>query len=176
MELKKTISERLGVRDIKLLCHTCCGQDGDMVKSELFSLFSDSDDRVGYNALWVFTHLTRADRLWLLPMRSRLIDMLFIEKHDGKRRLLLTLLEQLPTHTEDFRTDFFDYCLSKINSTEPYAIRALCMKQAFAQCRLYPDLLFEFENEVDIMEYGALPPGLKSARRNIMKAIAKIKK
>ena len=36
MELKKTLSERLGVRDIKLLCHTCCGQDGDMVKSELF--------------------------------------------------------------------------------------------------------------------------------------------
>ena len=84
MELKKTLSERLGIRDITLLCHTCCGQDGDMVKSELFSLFSDSDARVGYNALWVFTHLTRGDRLWLLPMRSRLIDMLLIEKHDGK--------------------------------------------------------------------------------------------
>ena len=170
------LGERLGVRDIRLLCHACVGHDGDTVKEQLYLLFSDPDDRVGYNALWVFTHLTRCDRLWVLPMRSRLIDMLLIEKHDGKRRLLLTLLEQLPTHTEDFRTDFFDYCLSKINSTEPYAIRALCMKQAFAQCRLYPDLLFEFENELEIMKYGALPPGLKSARRNIVKEIAKIKK
>jgi len=89
----------------------------------------------------------------------------------GKRRLILTLLEHLSIEKDDIRTDYLDYCLSKINSTEPYAIRALCLKQAYAMCRFYPELLAELKNEVELMQYGELSPGLLSVIRHMRKKI-----
>lgn len=168
------LGEQIGLRDIKALCrvYSC----DDRLKEELFPLIFDPDERVGYNALWVLTHLPANERKFLISERDRLIDLLLAESHIGKKRLILTLLEMMPTTPEDFRTDYFDFCLSKINSAEPYAIRALCMKQAFAQCQLYPDLLREFENELELLEYGPLSPGLKSAKKNILKKIGRMKK
>lgn len=88
--------------------------------------------------------------------------------------MILNILNNLNWEKSDIRTDYLDYCLSKITSTEPYGIRALCMKQAFAQCRHYPELLEEFLTVIDMMEEN-LSPGLVSARKNIMKKINGLK-
>lgn len=171
MDLEKKLGDRLHISDIRHICAGCCGVSDDSVKAELFSMIGHSDDRIGYNALWVFTHFPLEDMKWLASKRDCLIDFLLKTNHVGKRRLILTLLEHLSIEKDDIRTDYLDYCLSKINSTEPYAIRALCLKQAYAMCRFYPELLAELKNEVELMQYGELSPGLLSVIRHLCKKI-----
>lgn len=168
MKLEKRLEERLHLGDIRQVCAVCCDVQDDSLKDDLFSLVSHPDDRVGYNALWIFTHFPEEDMKWLEAKRVVLTNLVLKTDHVGKRRLILTLLEHLPIKMEDIRTDYLDFCLSKINSTEPYAIRALCLKQAYTICRFYPELMPELKNEIELMEYGELSPGLLSVRRHIL--------
>lgn len=174
MDFKEILKERIHPYDIRRICEVCRGAWGDLRKEELFLLAKDSDNRISYNALWVFTYFSPYERKWLESRRNDLIDWLLATAHTGKRRLILTLLERQKVGREDIRTDYLDFCLSGINSTEPYGIRALCIKQAFAQCRHYPELLQELKSEIEMMDYGELSPGLVSARKNISKKIAKL--
>ncbi len=98
--------------------------------------------------------------------------MLLRVSHVGRRRLLLALLEFVPFAEADLRTDYLDFCLSKINSVEPYGVRALCIKQAYAQCRFYPELLAELRCHLEMMEAETLSPGLKCVRRHIFKSLS----
>ena len=139
----------------------------------MLELAADADDRVGYNALWILTHLPARERKWLEPHRDRLIDLLLADTHVGKQRLLLTLLEHQKVSREDIRTDYLDFCLAHINSAAPYALRAFCLKQAYAQCRHYPELLAELQEEMHLMDYSQLSPGLLSARRIVLRQLKK---
>ena len=174
MDLKNTLSERIRPRDIRAICALCAGDEGRATKEELFALALDADNRTGYNALWVFTHFTGDEKKWLRHRRTELTDLLLATTHTGSKRLILTILEGMPTASEDVRTDYLDYCLSRINSADPTAIRSLCLKQAFAQCRFHLELLDELKNEIDLMDSAPLSPGIKSARRNVLKKIAAV--
>lgn len=173
MNLEEMLKQRLRQRDIQEICSVCSGNSS--IKADLFSLVSHPDDRISHNALWIFTHFSAKDMKWLIPKRSELIEKVLSTKHMGKQRLILTLLEHQSISKEDVTPDYLDWCLSKINSNEPYAIRALCLKQSFALCQFYPELIVELKNEIELMEYGALSPGLLSARRNILQKITKLK-
>lgn len=171
MELEERLSERLGAGDIEELRRACSGADGDREKEQLFSLITHADERIAYNALWVFTHFRTADMRWLQKYRNSLIDRLLATTHIGCRRLILTLLDRLSTSIDDVRTDYLDYCLAHINSTEPIAIRSLSIKQAYAQCRFYPELIMELRAELELMEHGEMTPGLRSIKKNTLKKI-----
>ena len=166
MDFSKELGERLRLPDIRRLCVMASGTCNDSVKEALYVCVFNSDDRVSYNALWVFSHFSSADIAWLYEKKDELVDFLLSTLHTGKRRLLLTLLERFPD--TGIRADYLDYCLSMINSTEPYAIRALCLKQAYFQCCSCRELLAEFKEVLSMMEDGSMSPGLRSARRNVM--------
>lgn len=172
--LRERLSERIGLKDIREICLSASGPANDSIKHRLYLLITDNNDRVGYNALWIFTHFSDNDKIWLHPRRNELIDLLLKETHDGKKRLLLRILSDIPVTIEDVRSDYLDYCLGKINSTEPYAVRAWSIEQAFGMCRFFPELLDELKEELDMMEYGELSPGLLSARRNIEKKLSRL--
>lgn len=172
MNISAILSRRIYPRDIQAVCTHCHGEAGNSHKAELYSFISHDNDKTAYNALWIFTHFTPDDKMWLYDKRDNLIDNLIRTKHIGRQRLLLTLLENRPITSEDVRTDYLDFCLEKINSNNPYAIRALCLKQAFAQCRFHPELMVELMAEIELMDYGEMSPGLKSARKNILKKIS----
>lgn len=122
------------------------------------------------------THFDRSQRCRIEGKKSDLIDFVLKEKHTGKRRLLLAIIEKMPIYNkEEVRGDFIDFCLSKINSDEPYGVRALCMKLAFAQCRFFPELINELESELEMMEQEQLSPGLLAAKRNVMRHLVNIK-
>lgn len=176
MELETALREKLNRRDILNICAVCLNAPDDSLNAELYSCVFHTDNRVGYNALWVFTHFSPADIEWLAPKRSELVDMALTESHTGRKRLILSLLERLPLGRNDVRSDYLDFCMSKINSSEPYGIRALCLRQAFAQCRYYPELMAELKNEIELMEQGTLSPGLAAARRIIRHKISALKK
>lgn len=170
------LTGRLHARDIKFLCEKCSGAANNAQKESLFALACSSDERVAYNALWVFTLLPKEDILWLKPEYNRLVDMLMRTSHVGHKRLLLTLLEEMPIEEADVRGDFLDFCMRNINSTEPYAIRALSLKQAFRQSRFFPELMTELQAEMDLMETGELSPGLRSALRIVRRLNKKMSK
>ncbi len=174
MDLKELLGGRLGAREIEMICSWCAGASTEKAKQSLYDLVKDSDERVGYNALWVFTHFSPDDKAWLRPKRDELIDYLLGVGHVGKRRLILNLLESQTISEGDVRADYLDFCLSRINSTEPYGIRALCMKQAFAQCVFFPDLLYELKSELEIMDKGEMSPGLLSVKKKLLKNLKQI--
>ena len=175
MEIHRALKGKLNLRNIIAICDVCCNTPEDSLKSELYSYVYHQDNRIGYNALWVFTHFSPADIEWLAPKRNELVDMALTTSHVGRKRLILALLERLPFGRDDVRSDYLDFCLSKINSTEPYGIRALCLRQAFAQCRFYPELMDELKNEIELMEQGTLSPGLEAARRIIRHKITALR-
>lgn len=172
-DIRTRLAGRIYERDIRALCDTAVRDSRGRVTDALYELAGDSDDRVGYNALWALCHMPVSERSKLESRRQGLIDLLLNSSHTGRRRLLLALLEKMrPAVPDDLRGDYMDYCLSHINSNEPYGVRALCIKQAFAQCRHFPELLGELSAELEMMGLDTMPPGLAAARRNILKRIA----
>ncbi len=165
---------RLSKTDISEACRMTQGERNNDRKEALYQMIDNPDIKIGYNALWIFTHFALSDNEWLYDKRNDLIDKLLTCRHTGKTRLLLTLLERQPIGIDDIRTDYLNFCLSNINSTEPYAIRALCMKQAYSQCRFYPELLEEFTDVLGLMDCSQLSPGIATARRNILRQMARL--
>ncbi len=141
----------------------------------LWQMAQSADRRTAVNALWVMTHLPESEAGWLASLQDEMIDRLLAETDTAKRRLLLHLLREQEYDPENLRTDFLDFCLSKINSEhEPYAIRCFSIYAAFKMCRHYPELLAELSEHLDMMSLQPLSPGLKSALRQTKKKISRL--
>lgn len=175
--MRKKLSNRLCMSDIHSICILVHGEENNRKKEELYKLTFDEDERVATNALWIFTHFDQPNNEWLYAKHDELIDRVLIEKNTTKLRLILNLLLRQPFEEDSLRSDFIDYCISKITACSyPYAIRALCMKLAYEQMKYYPELLAELKAALDMLEQETLSPGLASAKRHVMKKIGKILK
>ena len=172
--MKLQLSHRLSQSEIKDLCALTQGEHNDNLKEKLYQLTLDADRRVATNALWVFTHFALADNEWLYAKHDLLIDRCLNEKDTTKLRLMLNLLLRQPYTEEDVRTDFIDYCLTRLADLKsPYAIRAQCIKLAYEQMRHWPELLNELQQTLEVISCEPLSPGLRSAWRQVMKKIGK---
>lgn len=170
--MRQKLSHKLALSDILHISLLMQGKDNDSRKEELYRLTFDKDERVAVNALWVFTHFDSINNEWLYIKHDDLIDRVLIEPTVTKRRLMLGLLLRQPFDENSLRSDFIDFCVSKITAcAQPYAIRALCIKLAYEQMKYYPELLAELKMALDMLEQEALSPGLMSAKRQIMKKI-----
>lgn len=143
--------------------------------SMLLSLSRSSDPLTGRNALWCLTHCRATAAAWLNSRQNELIDMLLAEQHTGRRRMLLQLLRAQSYSPDSIRTDFLDYCLSRINAeSEPYAIRAFSIYCAFNICRHYPELLAELDIRLSMLSLQSPGPGLASALRTTRRLIGRL--
>ena len=173
--MRTILGKRMSMNDIHEICFMTQSEENDCRKAELYELTLDEDNRIAANALWTFTHFSLADNEWLFVKHDDLIDRVLAEKNVTRLRLLLTLLLRQPFRKETLRTDFIDFCLSKITACSyPYAIRALCMKLAYEQMRFYPELLAELKATLEALSHEPLSPGLASARRQVLKHIEKM--
>ena len=170
--MRQKLSHKLALSDILHICLLMQDKDNDSRKEELYRLTFDKDERVAVNALWVFTHFDSINNEWLYTKHDDLIDRVLIEPTVTKRRLMLGLLLRQPFEEDSLRSDFIDFCVSKITAcAQPYAIRALCIKLVYEQMKYYPELLAELKMALGMLEQEALSPGLMSAKRQIMKKI-----
>ena len=170
--MRQKLSHKLALSDILHISLLMQGKENDSRKEELYRLTFDKDERVAVNALWVFTHFDSINNEWLYTKHDDLIDRVLIEPTVTKRRLMLGLLLRQPFEENSLRSDFIDFCVSKITAcAQPYAIRALCIKLAYGQMKYYPELIAELKMSLDMLEQEALSPGLMSAKRQIMKKI-----
>ena len=168
--MRKKLNKKLCMDDIYEICILCHGNSRK--KAELYQLIFDEDERVATNALWVFTHFDMQNNEWLYAKHDDLIDRVLVEKNETKRRLILQLLLRQPFEEESLRSDFIDFCITKITAcSQPYAIRCYCMKLAYEQMKYYPELLTELKTAIDMLEQEPLSPGLISAKKQVMKKI-----
>lgn len=170
--MRKRLAKRMSVNDILEICFLTQGEENNGRKEMLYELTFDEDERVAFNALHVFCQFTPADNEWLFDRHDELIDRVLEEKSVSKLRVMLSLLLRQPFGKDTLRTDFIDFCMSKITACScPYAVRAYCIKLAYEQMKFFPELLSELETALDMLEQEPLSPGLMSARRQIMKRI-----
>ena len=164
------LNHRLSQSDIHELCALTKGERNNSLKEQLYQLTLDSDRRVATNALWVFTHFSAVDNEWLFAKHDQLIDRCLNEKDATKLRLMLNLLLRQPFDEEAIRTDFIDFCLTRLaDPKSPYAVRAQCIKLAYVQMRYWPELLNELRQTLEMISCEPLSPGLRSAWRQVIK-------
>lgn len=156
---------------VKILAQQAAESEDARVRL-LESALSEQRER-SVNALWAMTHLRTKCRDWLASHQSLFIERLLVEKDTTKKRLLLQLLREQNYAPAEVRTDFLDWCLSRINEEkEPYAIRAFCIYTAFRMCRHYPELLTELRGLLDLLAaQQPLSPGLRCAHSKTLAAI-----
>ncbi|MCF2578012.1 hypothetical protein I6E38_02605 [Prevotella stercorea] len=170
--MKFSLINRLSQSDIHELCALTQGERNNSLKEQLYQLTLDSDRRVATNALWVFTHFAAVDMEWLYAKHDQLINRCLNEKDATKLRLMLNLLLRQPYTEEDIRTDFIDFCLTRLADTKsPYAVRAQCIKLAYVQMHYWPELLNELRQTLEMISCEPLSPGLRSAWRQVMKKL-----
>jgi len=168
--MRKKLNKKLCMDVIYEICILTHGNN--CKKAHLYQLTFDEDERVATNALWVFTHFDLQNNEWLYPKHDDLIDRVLVEKNETKRRLILSLLLRQPFEEKSLRSDFIDFCITKITAcSQPYAIRCYCMKLAYEQMKYYPELLTELKAAIDMLEQEPLSPGLISAKKQVMKKI-----
>lgn len=175
MNIEKLFSQKINLPEIKSVVSWASGSRDNF--KMLWGFVRSDDRRTSVNALWTMTHLPETDVKCIISLRDEMIDMLLTETDIGKKRMLLQLLREQEYAADDIRTDFLDYCMSKINSEcESYAVRGYCIYAAYKMSRHFPELLSELEEHLDMMQYQPLSPGLKSALRQTKSKIAKLRK
>lgn len=173
MNVPELLAKRINMPEIRRVALWATGSRENI--ATLWSLAQSECRMTSVNALWTMTHLPATDAECLESMRNEMIDMLLSESDKSKKRLLLQLLRNQKYDADDIRTDFLDFCMSKINSEcEPYAIRCFSIYAAYRICQHFPELIAELEEHLDMMQCQTLSPGLKSALRQTKTKIAKL--
>lgn len=167
MNLRGRLSVRIHIEDIRELLHYIQEEEG--LREELYPLIFDEDAMVSYQALWVCTHFSEREMEWLVGKQNELIDAVLVCPHSGKRRMLLSLLCQLPV-LEPLRVDFLDFCMDRmISRQEPAGVQSLCIKLAYRLTCSIPELRQELRSMLEIMEPDLLTPAIRAVRKNILK-------
>jgi len=164
--VRERLSERLSEFDIsKLIAST----RGNLRFADvLYNLIEDQNEAVAFMALRVLCRFSADSLLFLSDRSDELVDSLLSEQNAGKRRMLLSLLYKLPVSEAYKRVDFIDLCFSGINSAEPPAIRALCLKHCHALVDIYPWLSDELKSAIDLLDSETVSPAIKSVRNHIV--------
>ncbi len=133
---------------------------------------SSADGREAYYAAWALTHMPADDNIYINMYRAKLTDFAISTSDTSMRRLALVLLERLEWGIDDVRTDLLDFCLDHMMlPTEPYGVKALCIKLAYLQCRHYPELKAELRQALLLMEPSELGAGVKHTRKKTLERL-----
>lgn len=169
MNLRGRLLQRLEMEDINEIISSA--QKDEKVRSELYELAFDSEDKLSINALWIMTHYSATTNQWLYNKKNELIDKVLISENSSQTRLLLSLIYKQPL-AEPLRVDFLDFCLEKmISLKEPPATSVMCMKLAYEMCRPIPELLQEYRLSLEMLEPSLLSHWARITRKKIQKTL-----
>jgi len=137
----------------------------------VYELVKEHEEKVSWRAAWACQKIFDKYPDFLEDKQAELISIVMTHKHSGKRRVLLSILLELPG-PDPFPVDFLDFCFERmLDQNEPIAIQALCIKIAYKLCLLEPDLLPELKLYLENAELEYYPPGVKSCIRNVLKRL-----
>lgn len=169
---KKSIQEKLsspmsaiGIGTIRSIARTASDPE---IRDEIVDLLYSEDPYVARNAAWVITHFAKYVLRQLEPQQGKFIELAMATSNTSLRRLLLNILERQKYSADTLRADFLNFCLEHmIAPEEPYGIQSLCMKLAYKQCSLFPELLDEYKQSLEIMP-AIYAPSLMNLRKRFL--------
>lgn len=172
MDIRSILSKRVEMGDVLALLSLL--HESDEKKQELYDIVFDEDEKIGYHAAWILTHLSSVDNRWLYPKQNELIEEVMTCKHGGKRRVILNLLYKQP-YPDSPRTDFLDFCLERVpNGKELPAVQSLCVKITYELTLPIPELIQELKVILDMLDVNT-SPAVRSVRRKVLKSMHKRK-
>jgi len=159
--------------DICAICAAVGKSEHDLQK--LYSRMLSDDDKVASNAAWILTHAQQTQ--WLQTHQHEMIDIAMSTPSTPLRRLTLALLNEQTFEAENIRSDFVDYCMERINTlSETLGVRSLCIKLAYKQCCLYPELLQELQTILELTCSMCDEPSVRCTSLKTLKMINKASK
>ena len=140
---------------------------------DIYQLTSDSKPLVSWRALWVCEKLSEIHPEWFIPLYGELTDRLLTCKHDGSKRLYLSILFNLPIQ-EPISVPLLNFCFDRMFSpAESIGVQALCIKMAYRLCEKEPELMGELRIILENAETEFFTKGVTTAIRNTLKKMGR---
>jgi hypothetical protein len=137
----------------------------------LYSLVTNKETKLSWRAAWACEKLSELTPEWFIPKYDEIVCLTLSMKHSGTKRLLLSILYNLPVPAE-FPVELYNFCLEKMLSPdEAIAIQALCIKLAYKIALKEPELLCEIRLYLENAETEYFSTGVKNCIRNVLKKI-----
>lgn len=137
----------------------------------LYSLIISKETKLSWRAAWACEKLSELSPEWFVPKYNEIVCLTLSMKHSGTKRLLLSILYNLPVPAE-FPVELYNFCLEKMLSPdEAIAVQALCIKLAYKIALKEPELLSEIRIYLENAETEYFSTGVKNCIRNMLKKI-----
>ena len=131
---------------------------------DIYQLISDDKIVVSWRAIWACEKVSELDDI---------IQRLLVCKHDGSKRLLLSILYNVPA-SDPVSVDLLNYCLDHMLAPqESIGVQALSIRMAYQLCKSEPELLKELRLILENADTEYYSTGVKTTIRNILKKINK---
>lgn len=142
---------------------------------DMYELLSDENQTVSWRAAWVCEKLSERHPSWFAPLRGDIIQRLLACTHDGSKRLLLSILYNIPVYPP-IPIELLNYCLDHMLSPqESIGVQAVSVRLAYQLCKDVPELRQELRIILENTETDFYSTGVKTAVRNVLKRISKMK-
>lgn len=142
---------------------------------DMYQLISDENQTVSWRAIWACEKVSEKHPGWFVTMQDDIIHRLLACQHDGSKRLLLSILYNLPV-TYPISVDLLNYCFDRMLAPqESIGVQALAIRMAHRLCKSEPELLKELQLILENTDTEFYSTGVKATIRNTLKNIHKKK-
>lgn len=170
-EFRKALDVPISKLSIEELVQDICGQPEYL--KDIYRLISDEKQTVSWRAIWVCEKVSEIHPGWFIPMLDDITRRLFVCNHDGSKRLLLSILYNVPV-SAPISVDLLNYCLDHMLSPqESIGVQALAIRMSYVLCKQEPELLKELQLILENTNVEFYSAGVKTTIRNTLKKIRK---
>ena len=139
----------------------------------LFSLIKDENEKVSWRAAWACEKLCNQYPELFMGKRSELRELSMRTKHEGTKRLILSILYKLPVD-KPISIEFLNACMDWMFSPkESIAVQSLSIKLSYQQCMAEPDLLPELKVYLEHVELDYYSKAIETTVKNVLKRLNK---
>lgn len=168
-EFRNELSVHISKLDIKPIVKSITQHQEEF--ADICQLTSDSKRLISWRALWVCEKLSEIHPGWFIPLREELTTRLLTYTHQGSKRLILSILFNLPV-VEPISVPLLNFCFDRMLSlNESIGVQALCIKLAYQLCQKEPELLNELRIILESAETEYFSRGVTTSIRNTLKKI-----
>ena len=140
---------------------------------DIYRLISDDKIVVSWRAILACEKVSEKHPGWFVPLLDDIIQRLLVCKHDGSKRLLLSILYNVPA-SDPVSVDLLNYCLDHMLAPqESIGVQALSIRMAYQLCKSEPELLKELQLILENADTEYYSTGVKTTIQNILKKINK---
>ncbi len=168
-EFRSTLDVPIGKLSIEGLVQDICHHPEYL--KDIYQLISDEKQTVSWRAIWVCEKLSEVHPDWFVPLREEIIHKLLNCKHEGSKRLLMSILYNIPV-SSPISIELLNYCFDHMLAPqESIGVQALSIRMAYLLCKNEPELLQELRLILENTDVDFYSTGVKTTIRNVLKKI-----